>query len=673
MQKTNSAQTTQLLDFLNSISKSNRPNLKEENKHTLDDFQNKEAKLVRAEAQLKKEFVGIDDQIERVINLVRPWYLMPKAIRKPIVIGLWGMTGVGKTSLVNRLVHFLEFEEFFFSEDLGRYTGDDSAIQQRIHFSSLPRLSGQPSILLLDEIHNVRTIDHYGVELDRSAMRDFWQLLDNGLVARDMERYQEMIMMMQTELAYTAAGMDEPEKYLNERWESVLSTYMLDKVIIQLELPVVTAHLQKMIALDMRGFMHWLITEYQWFCKYSKTMDFRKSIIFVAGNLDEVFADSNKVNPEDLTANELHEKTIQIGVDTVKECLLRRFKPEQVARLGGSLLVFPSLSRESVLKLVDNQLRELTAFYKNEFDWTMNFHTSVKDLVFREGTIAAQGARIVLSTLSDLVESRLPTWLVHCLKAEVKNVTVSFSMTKKTFEITHGKKNELLFSEAVTLREDRLPEINLSDAHRNVLAVHEAGHVVVGVASLGILPIKVLAGPSSWHRGGPRAVFPPMELKTKELMYQLIHVSFGGRAAEELVFGENSVSAGCSQDIYKATYLATQMLTQLGMGNHMGMSQPDPSSPFSLTSFKNDDDKNSERILADAYKHTKAILQEQWTLLMAISEKLQTNDKLTIHDFADLVKKHYKGSKAEIEKIVSRKEPRALDSIIISPAAKRTA
>ena len=37
------------------------------------------------------------------------------------------------------------------------------------------------------------------------------------------------------------------------------------------------------------------------------------------------------------------------------------------------------------------------------------------------------------------------------------------------------------------------------------------------------------------------------------------------------------------------------------------------------------------------------------------------------------VVKHYKGSKAEIEKIISRKEPRALDSIIISPAAKQTA
>jgi hypothetical protein len=675
MENSNPSSTTHFLNYLKSISKSGQPEKKESTVQSLEDFKKKEDKLKDVEQCLKKEFVGIDSQIERVINLIRPWYLMPKAIRKPIVIGLWGMTGVGKTSLVTRLVHHLGFEEHFFAEDLGKYTGDDINLQQKIHYSAMPRLSGHPSILMLDEIHNVRTIDQFGVELDRSAMRDFWQLLDTGFISRDMERYQEMIMMLQTECSYIPPGIDpsELDKYLKDRLEMTLSSYTLDKIVVQLELPISATQLQKVVSADIKAFAEWLITEYQWFYKYAKTLDFRKCIIFVAGNLDEVFADSHRLNPEDLTANELYEKTTQIGIDTVKECLLRRFKPEQVARLGGSLLVFPSLSRDSVIRLLENHLNTLTEFYKNEFDWNISFDDSIKELIFREGTIAAQGARIVLSTLSDMIESRLPTWLIHCLQKEVKKISVRFSAKKKEFELVDVAKSKVIHTDAVTLREDRLPEITLSDAHRNVLAIHEAGHAVVGVACFGLLPIKLLAGSTSWHRGGPRVVFPQTNLKTKETLYQHIHVCFGGRIAEELVFGEDKVTSGSVEDINMATQMASYMMTQLSMGTHIGTSAIDPTSPFALTTFKPEDDKQCEQILKAAYAQTKKIVREQWPLLMAISEKLQTSDKLTVLDFAELVKKHYQGTREEIEKIIVRKEPRSFESLIIPTAPRRSA
>ena len=46
---------------------------------------------------LKAELFGIDDIIDRVIDSLRAWYVLPQLISRPVVICLWGLTGTGKT------------------------------------------------------------------------------------------------------------------------------------------------------------------------------------------------------------------------------------------------------------------------------------------------------------------------------------------------------------------------------------------------------------------------------------------------------------------------------------------------------------------------------------------------------------------------------------------------
>ena len=48
---------------------------------------------------LKKIYRGIDPIIDRICDLVLPWYAVPEGVTRPIIICLWGMTGTGKTSL----------------------------------------------------------------------------------------------------------------------------------------------------------------------------------------------------------------------------------------------------------------------------------------------------------------------------------------------------------------------------------------------------------------------------------------------------------------------------------------------------------------------------------------------------------------------------------------------
>ncbi len=73
---------------------------------------NSKNKIVdNAIAQLKKEFVGIDKQIDSVMENVRVWFLYPQLQSSPCVINIFGMTGCGKSSLVRRIAQLLDLEK----------------------------------------------------------------------------------------------------------------------------------------------------------------------------------------------------------------------------------------------------------------------------------------------------------------------------------------------------------------------------------------------------------------------------------------------------------------------------------------------------------------------------------------------------------------------------------
>ena len=69
----------------------------------------RQAQLAAIAAELKTELFGIDDVINRVIDAVRAWYVMPQLIARPVIVCLWGLTGTGKTQLTRLLVQKLGF------------------------------------------------------------------------------------------------------------------------------------------------------------------------------------------------------------------------------------------------------------------------------------------------------------------------------------------------------------------------------------------------------------------------------------------------------------------------------------------------------------------------------------------------------------------------------------
>lgn len=130
------------------------------------------------------------------------------------------------------------------------------------------------------------------------------------------------------------------------------------------------------------------------------------------------------------------------------------------------------------------------------------------------------------------------------------------------------------------------PTRKISGAERRTIAIHEAGHAVVGVR-LGVGLLDKVAVPWEVHPGQPLG-FAHFELEEDQLMERQgcldqIALLLAGRAAEEVVIGNAFDGAGDAEgcDLHKASDLATRMEVQLGMGEGLGY--------FNLTSIEQRD------------------------------------------------------------------------------------
>jgi cell division protease FtsH len=112
----------------------------------------------------------------------------------------------------------------------------------------------------------------------------------------------------------------------------------------------------------------------------------------------------------------------------------------------------------------------------------------------------------------------------------------------------------------------------LSDDERRLVAYHEAGHAIVSLAIPGLDPLhKVTIVPRGRALGITSSL--PEEDRHNYTKYWLegqLAMSFGGRVAEEQVFGPDKVTTGAASDIERATSLARRMVTQFGMSERIG-------------------------------------------------------------------------------------------------------
>lgn len=136
--------------------------------------------------------------------------------------------------------------------------------------------------------------------------------------------------------------------------------------------------------------------------KYNKVSSkdplvFSKLLIFITGNVNELYLDSKNIN---ISADELHQKTMKLTTDDLKNELLKIFKPEEVSRFGGNFIIFPSLSSEAFRSIIIDKLEQIEKDVKNISNIKVKLITDkYLDYLERASIVASLGARPVISRI----------------------------------------------------------------------------------------------------------------------------------------------------------------------------------------------------------------------------------------------------------------------------------
>jgi len=112
----------------------------------------------------------------------------------------------------------------------------------------------------------------------------------------------------------------------------------------------------------------------------------------------------------------------------------------------------------------------------------------------------------------------------------------------------------------------------LTEDERKLTAYHEAGHAIVALKTPGSDPIHKVTIVPRGRALGLTASLPEVDRHnyTKSWLIGSLAMFFGGRVAEEIIFGSDKVTTGAGNDIERATALARRMVTQFGMSERIG-------------------------------------------------------------------------------------------------------
>ena len=126
-------------------------------------------------------------------------------------------------------------------------------------------------------------------------------------------------------------------------------------------------------------------------------------------------------------------------------------------------------------------------------------------------------------------------------------------------------------SEKVQMGPEKKSKIVPED-EKKMVAYHEVGHAIVGYAIGSETKVHKITMIPRGPAGGYTLFLPEEEKSFHSKKYYLddIVTYFGGRAAEEIIFGKDNITSGASNDIQVATSFAQQMVTKLGMSEKFG-------------------------------------------------------------------------------------------------------
>jgi cell division protease FtsH len=186
----------------------------------------------------------------------------------------------------------------------------------------------------------------------------------------------------------------------------------------------------------------------------------------------------------------------------------------------------------------------------------------------------------------------------------------------------------------------------LTENERKLTAYHEAGHAVLGLKIPGLDPVHKVTIVPRGRALGITASLPEEDRHsyTRDWMEGQLAMLFGGRVAEEIIFGEQDVTTGAGNDIERATTMARRMVTSFGMSEVIGLVAVDESEHEVFLGRELSQrrqvsehtqrivDQEVKRIIDAAHEKARTVIEENRDLLEAIAQALLDRETLGRED-----------------------------------------
>jgi cell division protease FtsH len=194
----------------------------------------------------------------------------------------------------------------------------------------------------------------------------------------------------------------------------------------------------------------------------------------------------------------------------------------------------------------------------------------------------------------------------------------------------------------------------MSEKRKRLVAYHEAGHALVGALMPDYDPVQKISIIPRGNAGG-LTFFTPSEERMESGLYSRAYlqnqmaVALGGRVAEEIVYGEDEVTTGASNDLQQVARVARQMVTRFGMSEKLGpvalgrsqggmflgrdiAAERDFSEETAATI-----DEEVSQLVEEAYRRATAVLTNNRSVLDELAEMLVERETVDAEELQELL------------------------------------
>ncbi|TVS07878.1 MAG: ATP-dependent metallopeptidase FtsH/Yme1/Tma family protein [Cyanobium sp. PLM2.Bin73] len=185
--------------------------------------------------------------------------------------------------------------------------------------------------------------------------------------------------------------------------------------------------------------------------------------------------------------------------------------------------------------------------------------------------VHARGKTLAKDVDLDRVARRSPGFTGADL-ANLLNEAAILAARRQLTEISMDEVNDAI--ERVMAGPEKKDRV-MSEKRKRLVAYHEAGHALVGALMPDYDPVQKISIIPRGQAGG-LTFFTPSEERMESGLYSRAYlqnqmaVALGGRVAEEIVYGDDEVTTGASNDLQQVARVARQMVTRFGMSDRLG-------------------------------------------------------------------------------------------------------